>query len=593
MKFTVEAWDSDYGAPTEPEMEDASENVDPSVELSSEDWRPLLPETDPIDDVLFVDGVRRVDATLWIDQPPDFPGFSLAATYAAGAVRCNDRAVLEVAEVDRGLFTSSAAEDIVSSVGTYEVRATKGTTSEELWLGIQQRMGDLEAKVAHKAGGAELLVVDGPLSHARDLENAVGYVEPGVFMEGRRVERVREGVYRVEGGKFTSCSQPNPRWSFTSSSARIHVDDKIIAKNAVFKVKSVPAFYLPYLYYPISSDGRSTGLLFPSFGYSSIRGYTLGSGFFWAMGRSWDQTFIVDYYSKIGTGLGHELRYRSHTPSRGTFRTYMIRVKDSEELDWDIDWRGLQMLPGQVRATVNVRQYSNLLFNSRFQESFNRITSRTQRWTGSLDRDLKLATLTLRADRTTTFFGVDSNRVNGHLPSLVLRRFPRQVGWGGIVFGLNAAAERLEWGTQDKTDRWARFDVAPTVSRPLRLSFLEVNPEVGYRYTELYWAGRDRNWGYAEYQLGKIETAVANGVERRPARAASARMLAGAIAGMRKAIADRNGRAMDTSMETLTATCSACHQAERVPFMTVAQPSVRASAIHFTQAPAPKNTPSP
>jgi hypothetical protein len=62
-------------------------------------------------------------------------------------------------------------------VGTYEVKATKGTTSEELWLGIQQRMGSLEAAVTHRSGGAELLVVDGPLSHARDLDNAVGYIK--------------------------------------------------------------------------------------------------------------------------------------------------------------------------------------------------------------------------------------------------------------------------------------------------------------------------------------------------------------------------------------------------------------------------------
>ena len=177
MRFTVEAWDSDYGAPIEQELEDASPNVDPSVEVPIEGWRPLLPEIDPVDDVLFIDGVRRVDATLWIEQPPDFPGFALAATYAAGAVRCNARATLEVAEVERGLFTSAPAADIDTGVGTYEVKATKGTTSEELWLGIQQRMGDLEAIAAHKAGAAELLVVDGPLSHARDLDNAVGYVK--------------------------------------------------------------------------------------------------------------------------------------------------------------------------------------------------------------------------------------------------------------------------------------------------------------------------------------------------------------------------------------------------------------------------------
>jgi LPS-assembly protein len=180
------------------------------------------------------------------------------------------------------------------------------------------------------------------------MDNAVGYVEPGVFVEGRRVERVDDETYKVEGGKFTSCAQPNPRWSFTASSARIHVDDKIVAKNAVFKVKSVPTFYLPYVYYPIGTDGRNTGILFPHFGYSSSRGYTVGTGFFWAMGRSWDQTFYTDYYSRIGTGFGHELRYLSHRPSRGTFRTYMIRVNDSEELDWDVDWNALQMIPGAL-----------------------------------------------------------------------------------------------------------------------------------------------------------------------------------------------------------------------------------------------------
>jgi hypothetical protein len=177
MRFTVEAWDSDYGAPTEADLEDASENVDVTVELRPDDWRPLLPEVDPVTDILFIDGVRRVDATLWIDQPPDFPGFALAATYAAGAVRCNGTARIEEAEVERGLFTSAPATDVETRVGSYEVKATKGTTPEELWLGIQQRMGSLEAAVTRKSGGAEMLVVDGPLSHARDIENAVGYIK--------------------------------------------------------------------------------------------------------------------------------------------------------------------------------------------------------------------------------------------------------------------------------------------------------------------------------------------------------------------------------------------------------------------------------
>jgi hypothetical protein len=103
--------------------------------------------------------------------------------------------------------------------------------------------------------------------------------------------------------------------------------------------------------------------------------------------------------------------------------------------------------------------------------------------------------------------------------------------------------------------------------------------EVGHRYVELYWAGQDRNWAYAAYQLAKIETAVANGVERRPKRAASARMLDAAVIGMRAAIVSTDRTSFDRAFAVLTETCNACHSAERVPFITVAQPNVRLSPV--------------
>ena len=52
-------------------------------------------------------GVRRVDANLWIDRHDRFPGFGLAATFAAGAVRCNSIARVVAAEVRRGVFTGA------------------------------------------------------------------------------------------------------------------------------------------------------------------------------------------------------------------------------------------------------------------------------------------------------------------------------------------------------------------------------------------------------------------------------------------------------------------------------------------------------
>ncbi len=315
------------------------------------------------------------------------------------------------------------------------------------------------------------------------LENVVGYLEPGVFVEARRIERLDANSYRVFGGTFTSCSQPNPRWNFSASRAKVAVDKRITGTNAVFRVKGVPAFYVPYIYYPLSKDQRSTGFLLPSLGYTTARGFNLAAGFFWAMGRSADQTLSFDYYSKAGNGLGHELRWNGLSPSRGSLRSYVFDLKGSNEYDYDVDWNVLQQLPGKLRASGNLHLFSNMLFLQQYQQDFTRASARTERWSASLERDFGFAVLNAYGDSSNTFFGTETRQVTGRVPGLSLRRFPRQIGWGGFVFGLEGTAERIRYGTQNRVDDWTRYDVAPTLSRPLHVSFLDINPSLGYRYT--------------------------------------------------------------------------------------------------------------
>jgi hypothetical protein len=106
--------------------------------------------------------------------------------------------------------------------------------------------------------------------------------------------------------------------------------------------------------------------------------------------------------------------------------------------------------------------------------------------------------------------------------------------------------------------------------------------ETGHRYAELYWAGRDANWGAAAYHAGKIRLAIENGLERRPQRAGSARpFLAGALAELEAAIAARDPALFAVRFEALTAACNACHAAERVAFFEVRPPRVRLSPVRF------------
>jgi hypothetical protein len=134
-----------------------------------------------------------------------------------------------------------------------------------------------------------------------------------------------------------------------------------------------------------------------------------------------------------------------------------------------------------------------------------------------------------------------------------------------------APSEGEAWLLAGTTDeRFAR------VAKHLR-GFDVAMAETGYRYGELYWAGQDKNWDYARYQVSKIRTAVANGVERRPKRAASAQALEAGLGPLEEAIAAKDSALFAERFTSLTALCNACHEAEKVPFVHVRPPSVRAS----------------
>jgi LPS-assembly protein len=310
----------------------------------------------------------------------------------------------------------------------------------------------------------------------------LGFMQPGVFIEAREIERVDAETFRIRGGRFTSCSQPTPRWSFSASTATLEVDDKITAANVVFRVKSVPALYFPFFAYPIQEDQRSSGFLFPHFTRSDAFGYEIGTAYFWAMGRSADQTFYYDYRSRTGYGFGHEFRYALRSPSRGNFRSFFFR----EEAGWEYDlrWNALQMLPGNVRASVNANLNSDLTFQERYNDRLDIASNRQRSWSVNLQRSLGITNVQLLGEATDTFFGNEGSFARRRrIPALIVNQSPRRFRGTGLVFSYQGRAENLEFGNQDLVNRYTRYDLHPRLSRPLAAPFLQVTPEVALRYT--------------------------------------------------------------------------------------------------------------
>jgi LPS-assembly protein len=336
------------------------------------------------------------------------------------------------------------------------------------------------------------------------FENAQGYVQPGVLVEAKRIERVDDSTYRMEGASFTSCYQPSPRWNFHASSARLEVDDKIVAHNVLFKVKGVPAFYTPFIMYPINEDKRATGFLLPEYGNSSYRGTHFREGFFWVMGRSFDQTFYGDYYSNFGTGFAHQLRYALQPPSNALLDSYFLWPKGGGDLNYGLNWRVVQVLPGGFRGTVLVNQTSTSLFQQQAYDNFEQVTNRTQSSSASLQRSFGATYVQLVADRSKTLFG-DEEDVRGHLPSLMVSRFSQQIGRTGLSYNFQAKGEYLELGNQDLVNRYGRADVLPELDYNFGNSFLQVTPAVQERFTR-YQQTVDSHGDYVDVPMNRHYT---------------------------------------------------------------------------------------
>lgn len=224
MRFSVDAWDVSYGSAlnlTEEDLPASVARVDTDAEVPADRWAPISAAADVghPSAVLFVDGVRRVDARVWIDDPTDPAGPSRGATgaasasmavcasYGAGVVCCcgderaGRRAHLLAAEIRRGLFTTAShALDIPTSCGTYRARHTAASDTTPLILAlsnaVQVALAEIEVITAVAArhalaadpvhGGAapcgpdgadDLLVIDGPLKGRAHLPRALGLIK--------------------------------------------------------------------------------------------------------------------------------------------------------------------------------------------------------------------------------------------------------------------------------------------------------------------------------------------------------------------------------------------------------------------------------
>ncbi len=180
----MEPRDPAYGVPVEIEdLVATAAEVTVGLEDEPAQWAPRSPAVGARapSSVLFCDGVRRIDATLWVEEGDGRVRPAMAASVGAGAVLCGGPAARVVGHLlSRWVATASpAAQAVATRHGTYGLKLTAGDAAEVLNAAVVGAMAELEVEVARRHGAdAELVLVDGRLRHpGGHAPGTVGYVK--------------------------------------------------------------------------------------------------------------------------------------------------------------------------------------------------------------------------------------------------------------------------------------------------------------------------------------------------------------------------------------------------------------------------------
>lgn len=140
---------------------------------------------------------------------------------------------------------------------------------------------------------------------------------------GDEIRRISKKVYKVKKAEFSTCLDCPESWSFFGEKVTITQGEYLKAKNVLFKVKGVPAFYLPYIVLPIKTK-RQTGLLFPNFILNNGEGVTFQQPWFWAISPSSDTTISPTLWGERGWGGELEGRKAWFNRNWSEFKTTLL-----------------------------------------------------------------------------------------------------------------------------------------------------------------------------------------------------------------------------------------------------------------------------
>ncbi|MFQ5431647.1 MAG: LPS-assembly protein LptD [Nitrospinota bacterium] len=325
------------------------------------------------------------------------------------------------------------------------------------------------------------------------LYDVKGRTKDGRYFTGKKMRKVSKTRYLVDDATFTSCAGEKPGWLIKSSYANIKLESVAWFTNVRLHLLGVPILYFPIFAAPTVTK-RTTGLLAPTFGVSSVNGSYLNNAFFWAKSESDDVTIYHDYMDLRGHRAGLEYRYAFAEKTRGQANYNYIYDRKLGQALWNLKYQHRQKFKNGVDSRARLDFESQTSYSKEFNNELSLFSMRyTDSYVNVTDNRADTAvSLTAREQRS-----IESERKElfDRRPELKFSMMPHEIFGTRFVAEIPATAasfrSEIRGGGADSDTATNRLTASPEFSVPFSpVSSFNIKPFVTGR---LAWYSRGAN----------------------------------------------------------------------------------------------------
>ncbi len=201
------------------------------------------------------------------------------------------------------------------------------------------------------------------------------------YVTSEKAKKLEDNTFLMRNGKYTTCDDhEHPHFYLNLTKAKVKPKEYIVAGPAYLVIADVPLpLALPFGFFPFT-EKYSSGILMPTFGEESSRGFYLkNGGYYLAINKYFDLALRGDIYTNGSWAANATVRYKKRYKFSGNFyASYQSTVYSEKSLpdytqtnDLKIQWTHTQDAKANPFSTFSASiDYTSTSYNKNNTNSY-------------------------------------------------------------------------------------------------------------------------------------------------------------------------------------------------------------------------------